>query len=178
MKQKHLSDKFRVDDGKHFRLKDFDPADTGHLHSKEHAADALQKGIARMAELQDKLYAQDQLGAAADFSGHGRGRQRRRDQARDVGSESAGLPGVFVQDAVGGGIAARFSVAHDRVLPERGHIGIFNRSYYEEVLVVRVHPEILQGQKTAASLGREKHLGASGSKTSAASSATWRAMER
>ena len=59
MKQKHLSDKFRVDSGKHFRLKDYDPADTGHLHSKEHAADALQKGIGRMAELQDKLYAQD-----------------------------------------------------------------------------------------------------------------------
>src|SRR6516225_3651311 len=54
-----LAHTFRVDSGKHFKLKDYDPAATGHWSSKEHAAEALQDGIARTAELQDKLYAQD-----------------------------------------------------------------------------------------------------------------------
>src|SRR5579864_7962409 len=59
MKTAKLAKSYRVDQGKHFRLKDFDPADTGQWHSKEHAEKALEDGIARMAELQDKLYAQD-----------------------------------------------------------------------------------------------------------------------
>lgn len=54
-----LVNPYRIDDGKKFRLKDIDPGDTGHLHSKEHAADLLQRGIAEMADQQDKLYAQD-----------------------------------------------------------------------------------------------------------------------
>jgi len=58
MKAKKIANTFRVDSGKHFHLKDFDPAATGHWHSKEHAAEALQEGIQRTAELQDKLYAQ------------------------------------------------------------------------------------------------------------------------
>ncbi len=69
-------------------------------------------GIERMVELQDKLYAQDRLGPAADLSGDGRGRQRRRHQARDVGRQSAGLPGVFVQAAFAGGTRSRLPVAH------------------------------------------------------------------
>src|ERR1700747_2174027 len=56
---KKLVKPYSVDDGKKFRLKDFDPADTGHLHSKEHAKEFLERGIAEMADLQDKLYAQD-----------------------------------------------------------------------------------------------------------------------
>src|SRR4029077_11939753 len=59
MKTEKLAEMFRVDSGKHFRLKDFDPADTGHWHSKDHAEEAVQKGIASTVELQDKLYAQD-----------------------------------------------------------------------------------------------------------------------
>src|SRR6266481_632251 len=59
MKIGKLVDKFRVDSGKHFRLKDYDPADTGHWKSQEHAAEALLEGVARTAKLQDKLYAQD-----------------------------------------------------------------------------------------------------------------------
>src|SRR5712692_5701678 len=54
-----LAKPYRVEDGKEFRLKDFDPGDTGKLHSKEHARELLEKGIALMSELQDKLYAQD-----------------------------------------------------------------------------------------------------------------------
>src|ERR1700736_1047146 len=59
MKTDKLAKTYRVEKGKHFRLKDFDPADTGHWKSKEHAQEALQQGIARTAELQSKLYAQD-----------------------------------------------------------------------------------------------------------------------
>jgi len=59
MKTAKLAHSYRIDDGKHFRLKDFDPADTGRLHSIDQAQDRLQKDIARMAELQSKLYAQD-----------------------------------------------------------------------------------------------------------------------
>src|SRR5580692_7897382 len=59
MKTSKLAKSYRIDDGKHFRLKDFDPADTGHLHSVDDAKEHLQKGIARMGELQDKLYAQN-----------------------------------------------------------------------------------------------------------------------
>src|SRR6266700_7308452 len=59
MKTEKLAKKFRVESGKHFRLKDFDPADTGNWRSKEDAEEAVQEGIARTVELQDKLYAQD-----------------------------------------------------------------------------------------------------------------------
>ncbi len=152
MKQKHLSDKFRVESGKHFRLKDYDPADTGHLHSKEHAADALQKGIERMAELQDKLYAQDCWALLLIFQA--------MDAAGKDGAVKHVMSGVNPQgcQVYSFKTPSEVELQHDflwrttRLLPERGHIGIFNRSYYEEVLVVRVHPEILKGEKTPPSL--------------------------
>jgi len=59
MKREKLAKSYRVEDGKDFRLKDYDPADTDGWHSKEHADEGLQQGVARLAELQDKLYAQD-----------------------------------------------------------------------------------------------------------------------
>ena len=59
MKTGKIAQKFCIDNGKHFRLKDYDPADTGHWKSKDHAAEALERGIVRTAALQDKLYAQD-----------------------------------------------------------------------------------------------------------------------
>jgi PPK2 family polyphosphate:nucleotide phosphotransferase len=152
MKTNKLAHTFRVDRGKHFRLKDFDPADTGHWRSKEHAEQALQQGIARMAELQDKLYAQNRWAVLLVF------------QAMDA----AGKDGVIkhVMSGVNPQGCQVFSfkspsdleLQHDflwrttRCLPERGHIGIFNRSYYEEVLVVRVHPEFLKNEKTPESL--------------------------
>jgi len=155
MKTEKLAKSFRVDSGKHFRLKDFDPAFTGHWHSREHAERALLESIARMAELQDKLYAQDRWAVLLIF------------QAMDA----AGKDGVIkhVMSGVNPQGCQVFSfkspsdleLQHDflwrttRSLPERGHIGIFNRSYYEEVLVVRVHPEILQSQKTPESLIRK-----------------------
>ena len=95
-----ISKPFRVDHGKKFRLKDHDPADTGKLHSQEHAEELLAKGVAKMAELQDKLYAQDRWGSPSDLSGHGCRRKRWRHQARDVRRQSAGLPGLFLQDSL------------------------------------------------------------------------------
>jgi PPK2 family polyphosphate:nucleotide phosphotransferase len=156
MKAKKVADNYRVDSGRHFRLKDFDPADTGHWRSKDNAAEALQQGIVRTAELQDKLYAQNSWALLLIF------------QAMDA----AGKDGIIKH--VMSGInpqgcqvysfkqPSEVELQHDflwrttRDMPERGHIGIFNRSYYEEVLVVRVHPEILKSQKTPPSLVGKK----------------------
>ena len=156
MKTDKLAKTFRVDSGKHFRLKDFDPADTGHWHSKENAAEALQQGIARTAELQDKLYAQDNWALLLIF------------QAMDAAGKDGIIKHVMTGINPQGCQVYSFKapsepeLQHDflwrttRSLPERGHIGIFNRSYYEEVLVVRVHPEILKSQKTPPSLVGKK----------------------
>ena len=152
MKTGKIADTFRVDSGKHFRLKDFDPADTGHWKSKEHAAKALEQGIARTADLQDKLYAQNNWALLLIFQA--------MDAAGKDGAIKHVMSGVNPQGCQVHSFKApsEIELQHDflwrttRDLPERGHIGIFNRSYYEEVLVVRVHPEILTGQHTPASL--------------------------
>jgi len=152
MKTAKLSRKFRIEDGEDFRLKDVDPADTGHLKSKEHADEALAEGIVRTAELQDMLYAQDNWALLLIFQA--------MDAAGKDGAVKHVMSGVNPQGCQVYSFKAPSEVElqHDflwrttRDLPERGHIGIFNRSYYEEVLVVRVHPEILQGQKTPPSL--------------------------
>jgi PPK2 family polyphosphate:nucleotide phosphotransferase len=152
MKANKVARTFCVESGKHFRLKDCDPGATGHWRSKDNAAEALQQGIARTAELQDKLYAQNNWALLLIF------------QAMDA----AGKDGIIkhVMSGVNPQGCQVFSfkapsereLQHDflwrttRCLPERGHIGIFNRSYYEEVLVVRVHPEILKSQRTPPSL--------------------------
>jgi PPK2 family polyphosphate:nucleotide phosphotransferase len=152
MKSGKLAKEYRVESGKHFRLKDFDPADTSHLHSKEHAEQALQEGIARTAELQDKLYAQDRWSVILVFQA--------LDAAGKDGAIKHVMSGVNPQGCQVYSFKApsEQELQHDflwrttRCLPERGHIGIFNRSYYEEVLVVRVHPEILRAQRIPPSL--------------------------
>jgi PPK2 family polyphosphate:nucleotide phosphotransferase len=143
---------YRVDRGKHFRLKDFDPADTGHWRSKEHAESALQQAVARIADLQDKLYAQDQWAVLLMF------------QAMDAAGKDGAIKHVMTGVNPQGCQVYSFKqpsekeLQHDflwrttLVLPERGHIGIFNRSYYEEVLVVRVHSELLKNEKLPPSL--------------------------
>ncbi len=152
MKTERLAKMFRVQSGKDFRLKDFDPADTGHWRSKEHAEEAVQEGIARTVELQDKLYAQDSWALLLIF------------QAMDAAGKDGAIKHVMSGVNPQGCQVYSFKAPSDpelqhdflwrttRNLPERGHIGIFNRSYYEEVLVVRVHPEILKSQKVPASL--------------------------
>jgi PPK2 family polyphosphate:nucleotide phosphotransferase len=157
MKASKICSPYRVESGKHFRLKDFDPADTGHWRSKEHAEEALLQGIARTADLQDKLYAQNSWALLLIF------------QAMDAAGKDGAIKHVMSGVNPAGCQVYSFKaptepeLQHDflwrttRALPERGHIGIFNRSYYEEVLVVRVHPEILKSQRTPPSLVR-KHI--------------------
>jgi PPK2 family polyphosphate:nucleotide phosphotransferase len=143
---------YRVEDGKKFRLKDFDPADTGHLHSEKHAKELLERGIAEMSELQDKLYAQNRWGVLLIFQA--------MDAAGKDGAIKHVMSGVNPQgcQVYSFKVPSQEELNHDylwrttRRLPERGRIGIFNRSYYEEVLVVRVHPEALKQQRIPPSL--------------------------
>jgi PPK2 family polyphosphate:nucleotide phosphotransferase len=152
MKSGKVADRFRVDSGKHFRLKDFDPDDTGDWKSEKHAELTLQERVARTAELQDKLYAQDNWALLLIF------------QAMDAAGKDSSIKHVMSGVNPQGCEVHSFKapsaqeLQHDflwrttRVLPERGHIGIFNRSYYEEVLVVRVHRELLNDEKIPPSL--------------------------
>lgn len=156
MKVGKLAKTYRVESGKHFRLKDFDPADTRHWRSKEHAEEAVQEGIARTAEMQDKLFAQDRWAVLLIF------------QALDAAGKDGVIKHVMSGVNPQGCQVYSFKqpsereLQHDflwrttRNLPERGHIGIFNRSYYEEVLVVRVHPELLENQKLPPELITKK----------------------
>jgi len=142
-----LAKPFRIDDGKKFHLKDFDSGDTGHFRSKEHAAELLEKGIAHMAELQDKLYAQDRWGILLVF------------QAMDAAGKDGVIKHVMSGINPQGCQVYSFKAPsteelnHDYLwramqrMPERGRIGIFNRSYYEEVLVVRVHEDLLPAER-------------------------------
>ena len=137
---------YRVDDGKRFRLKDHDPGDSSGLE-KEKAEKLLAKGVERLAELQDRLYAQDKWAVLLIFQS--------MDAAGKDGAIKHVMSGINPQGCQVYSFKAPTSeeLDHDflwrtaKSLPERGRIGIFNRSYYEEVLVVRVHPEILEKQK-------------------------------
>jgi len=147
-----LAKPYRVDDGRSFRLKDFDPDDTGHLHSRQHAEEVLARGVAAMTELQDKLYAQDRSALLLIFQG--------MDAAGKDGAIKHVMSGVNPQGCQVYSFKTPSSeeLDHDFLwrttqrLPARGHIGIFNRSYYEETLIVRVHPEVLKNERIPASL--------------------------
>jgi PPK2 family polyphosphate:nucleotide phosphotransferase len=159
MKTADLVHPFRIRDGKGFRLKDFDPGDTLGFKGeyKKHAQAHLQKGVARLAELQNKLYAQDRWAVLLIFQA--------MDAAGKDGTIKHVMSGVNPQGCEVSAFKAPSAeeLDHDflwramKRIPERGRIGIFNRSYYEEVLVVRVHPEVLARQKLPPSLV-DKHI--------------------
>ena len=140
---------YRISRGKKFRLKDHDPGDTGGLGSadKPEARRLLADGIERMAALQERLYASDEWGVLLVFQA--------MDAAGKDGTIKHVLSGVNPQGCQVHSFKqpSAEELDHDflwrsqRVAPERGRIGIFNRSYYEEVLVVRVHPQILARQR-------------------------------
>ena len=147
MKKLHkLAKAYRVDHGKRFRLKDFDPADTRTFQSKEDASAALQDGVARLIALQDRLYAQDRWAVLLLFQG--------MDAAGKDSAIKHVMSGVNPQGCQVYSFKAPTGEerTHDYLwrtmqrLPERRRIGIFNRSYYEEVLVVRVHPDLLKNE--------------------------------
>jgi len=134
---------FRVSHGKHFRLRDHDPGNTRGLKSSEHARDLLAEGIELLAEMQEKLYAEDRWSLLLIF------------QAMDAAGKDSVIKHVMSGVNPQGCSVHSFKhpsdqeLQHDFLwnavqhLPERGRIGIFNRSYYEEVLIVRVHQELL-----------------------------------
>jgi PPK2 family polyphosphate:nucleotide phosphotransferase len=146
---RELAKPFRVTDGDGFRLKDIDPGDTLNLKSedKPRAKEALAAGIQALASLQDMLYAQDRWGLLLIF------------QAMDAAGKDGAIKHVMSGVNPQGVEVYSFKspspedLDHDylwrcmKCLPQRGRIGIFNRSYYEETLVVRVHPEFLTNQK-------------------------------
>jgi PPK2 family polyphosphate:nucleotide phosphotransferase len=140
---------FKITKGRSFRLRDIDPGDTLHLDSedKPRAKEMLQAGVAALAELQERLYAQDQWSLLLIFQA--------MDAAGKDGAIKHVMSGVNPQGCQVFSFKAPTTedLDHDYLwrclkrLPERGRIGIFNRSYYEETLVVRVHPELLAKQK-------------------------------
>ncbi len=146
-KTSKLAESYRIDNGKHFRLKDYDPADTGPFHSKEHAQQRLEKDITRMQELQDMLYAQDRWALLLILQGMDAGGKDGTIKHVMSGVNPQGCEVHSFKEPSAEELEHDFMWRTSVQLPERGHIGIFNRSYYEEVLVVRVHPKILDSEK-------------------------------
>jgi PPK2 family polyphosphate:nucleotide phosphotransferase len=144
-----LLDRYRVTDGRKFRLRKIKPGDTGGLESelKDEAKELLADGTKRLYDLQAKLYAEDRWAVLLIF------------QAMDAAGKDGTIKHVLSGLDPTGSIVTSFKkpspeeLDHDflwrcmKALPERGRFGIFNRSYYEETLIVRVHPEILEGQQ-------------------------------
>jgi PPK2 family polyphosphate:nucleotide phosphotransferase len=146
---RELAKPFRVTDGESFRLKDIDPGDSLDLRSedKPRAKEALAIGVEALATLQDMLYAQNRWGLLLIFQG--------MDAAGKDGAIKHVMSGVNPQgvEVYSFKSPSAEDLNHDYLwrclkhVPERGRIGIFNRSYYEETLVVRVHPEFLASEK-------------------------------
>src|ERR1035438_1744076 len=149
-----IAEAYRITKGGKFRLKDNDPGDTMGFKSeaKLRAGEALALGVQVLAELQDVLYAQDKWGVLLIF------------QAMDAAGKDGAIKHVMSGVNPQGCQVHSFKspsaedLDHDylwramKCLPNRGNIGIFNRSYYEETLVVRVHPEFLDRQKIPPTL--------------------------
>ena len=150
--EQDTAEPFKVTNGRTFRLKDVDPGDTGSIKSKDQATRLLQRGIDRLSELQEKLYAHNRWGLLLIFQA--------MDAAGKDGTIKHVMSGINPQGCQVFSFKAPSSeeLDHDfmwrtsQCLPERGRIGIFNRSYYEETLIVRVHPEFLDAQKLPSSL--------------------------
>ena len=158
MKIEKLLKRYRVQEGRHFRLKDYHPADTHGLKSdmKTQARELLLKGVEELARYQDTLAAQDRWAVLLMFQA--------MDAAGKDGTIKHVMSGVNPQGVQVSSFKAPSAEERDhdymwrtmKRLPERGQIGIFNRSYYEEVLVVRVHPEILDSERLPGPLITKK----------------------
>lgn len=147
-----IAARYRVTNGARFRLTDFNPADPWGGSLKSAADDLMSDGIARLSDLQERLYAQDRWSILIIFQA--------MDAAGKDGTIKHVMSGVNPQGCEVHSFKAPSSeeLDHDflwrnsRLLPRRGHIGIFNRSYYEETLVVRVHQNILARQQLPPAL--------------------------
>src|SRR5438445_10010622 len=139
--------RFRVRPGHKVKLRRYDPADTRPFKNEEKAGDLLTRGIERLVALQERLYAQDRWAVLLIF------------EAMDAAGKDSAIKHVMSGLNPQGTQVHSFKapsteeLSHDylwrgvKALPGRGRIGIFNRSYYEEVLVVRIHPELLVSQR-------------------------------
>jgi len=142
-----LASAYRVKGGAKFRLQDFDPGDTNGMKSKEHAQEMLKESTEKLCDLQEKLYAQNQWALLVIFQA--------MDAAGKDGAIKHVMSGVNPQgcDVHAFKAPGPEELSHEylwrahKYAPERGKIGIFNRSYYEEVLVVRVHEGVLENQR-------------------------------
>jgi PPK2 family polyphosphate:nucleotide phosphotransferase len=151
-------EKLLAPEGKNFKLKNHKTDFTGDYKDKKEAVDDLQKNVLRLAELQDILYAQNIHALLIIF------------QAMDAAGKDGAIKHVMSGLNPQGCQVFSFKqpsseeLDHDylwrcaKSTPERGRLGIFNRSYYEEVLVVRVHPEILQGQQLPIEVKNDKNI--------------------
>ena len=151
-------DRFRIPEGAKVRLKEHPTDFTGDYTGKEEAVKDLQKNVERLRQLQDVLYAQDRYALLIVF------------QAMDAAGKDGAIEHVMSGVNPQGVSVVSFKqpsdeeLSHDflwrcaRAAPERGRIGIFNRSHYEEVLVVRVHPQILQGQHLPEEIRNDKNI--------------------
>ena len=141
-----------ITEGHKFHMKDFDPGDTNGVESKKQAEHLLEQSSATLSQMQEKLYAQDRWALLLIFQG--------MDAAGKDGAIKHVMSGVNPQgcDVYSFKAPSNEELDHDflwrehKVIPQRGKIGIFNRSYYEEVLVVRVHPELFAAEKLPKSL--------------------------
>src|SRR5574338_556466 len=153
LQTRRLARAYTVTDGRRFRLRDVHPDDTDAFSGGKSEAEALlQESRERLRAMQERLYAQDRWGVLLIF------------QAMDAAGKDGAIEHVMSGVNPQGCQVYAFKspsaedLDHDylwrcmKCLPNRGHIGIFNRSYYEEVLVVRVHPQFLAGQKLPAQL--------------------------
>jgi PPK2 family polyphosphate:nucleotide phosphotransferase len=148
MSRASLANRYKVTDGRKFKLSDYDPRDDGGLDiNKGEAKERLEQDVKSLSDLQEKLYAQDRWSVLLIF------------QAMDAAGKDSAIEHVMSGINPQGCQVHSFKTPtaieldHDFMwrtscaLPERGRIGVFNRSYYEEVLIVRVHPEILGKQR-------------------------------
>jgi PPK2 family polyphosphate:nucleotide phosphotransferase len=147
-----LAAPYCITDGEKFRLKDYDPADTNGVKSKRHAQNILDRRVGLLSDMQEKLYAQDRWALLVVLQG--------LDAAGKDGVIKHVMSGVNPQGCSVSAFKAPSDedLNHDylwrshKFVPERGKIGIFNRSYYEEILIVRVHADLLKAQKLPARL--------------------------
>src|ERR1700746_2083890 len=152
-----LAKPYRVSKGDDFRLKDFDPEDTSGMKDKKQAKEVLQHSRDLLSEFQEKLYAQDRWALLIIFQA--------MDAAGKDGAVKHVMSGINPQgcDVTSFKAPSHRELNHDylwrthNVVPERGKIGIFNRSYYEEVLVLKVHEELLDAEHLPNEV-RGKHI--------------------
>jgi PPK2 family polyphosphate:nucleotide phosphotransferase len=152
------SDQFRVREGEHVKLKKWPTRIKSIYKSKEHYQEILETHVSEMSKLQNLLYATNRYALLLIF------------QAMDAAGKDGAIKHVMSGINPQGCEVFSFKhpsateLAHDFLwrttlcLPERGHIGIFNRSYYEETLIVRVHPEILQAENLPEELAAKKKI--------------------